>query len=177
LLQTSNQPCRKKTVGALTSHYPIAVQRSLISENIKTTQYAINLLGKSDALEARDDYRNPRQNSYPHEASRRPQYNSPGNRTDTYRRDSIGVRYVQYVEVSNYDRQRAYGSPNRSDKRGRDDSGWVEQEGRRHSRRKHKDNLSLNPGARNFEPRTEDTTPNFQQQRAPIHDSSDCLNN
>ena len=51
---------------------------------------------------------------------------------DIYRRDSIGVRYVQCVEVSNYDRQRAYGSPNR-----RDDSGWGEREGRRHKPRLH----------------------------------------
>ena len=137
LLQTSKQPYRKKKEGALTSHYPIAVPRPLISENIKTAQDAINLLGKLDALEARDDYRNPRQKSDSLYASRRPQYNSPGDRTDTYWRDSIGVRYVQYVEVSNYDRQRAYGSPNRRYKRGRDDSGWGEQEGRRHSRRKH----------------------------------------
>jgi hypothetical protein len=32
-------------VGALTSHYPIVVQRSLIRGNIKTMQDAINLLG------------------------------------------------------------------------------------------------------------------------------------
>jgi len=32
-------------VGALTSHYPIVVQRSLISGNIKTTQDAINYWG------------------------------------------------------------------------------------------------------------------------------------
>jgi hypothetical protein len=47
-------------VGALTSHYPTVFQRSLISGNIKTTQDAINLLGKLDTLEARDDYRNLR---------------------------------------------------------------------------------------------------------------------
>jgi len=41
-------------VGALT-HYPIVIQRSSISGNIKMTQDAINLLGKLDALEARDD--------------------------------------------------------------------------------------------------------------------------
>ena len=69
-------------VGALTSHYPIVVQRSLISGNIKTTQDAITLLGKLDALEARDDYRNPRQNSETYDASRRPQYNSRRERTD-----------------------------------------------------------------------------------------------
>jgi len=37
-------------VGALASHYPIVVQRSMISGNIKTTQDAINLLGKLDDL-------------------------------------------------------------------------------------------------------------------------------
>ena len=57
-------------VGALTSHYPIVVQRSSISGNIKTTQDAINLLGKLDALEARDEYRDPRQNSENHDANR-----------------------------------------------------------------------------------------------------------
>jgi hypothetical protein len=46
-------------VGALISHFPFVFQRSLISGNIKTTQDAIKLLGKLDALEARDDYRNP----------------------------------------------------------------------------------------------------------------------
>ena len=60
-------------VGALTSHYPVIVQRSLISGNIKSTQDAINLLGKLDALEARDVYRNPRQNSETHDVSRRRQ--------------------------------------------------------------------------------------------------------
>jgi len=68
--------------GALTSHYPIVVQRSLISGNVKTTQDAINLLGKLDALDARDDYSNPRQKSKTHDAGRRPQYSSPGDRTD-----------------------------------------------------------------------------------------------
>jgi len=38
-------------VGALTSHCPVIVQRSLISEDIKTTKDAINLLGKLYALE------------------------------------------------------------------------------------------------------------------------------
>jgi len=109
LLQTSNQPCRKKTVGAPSSHYPIAVQRSTISESIKTTQDAINLLEKLDALEARIDYMNPRQNSDTYDASRRLLNNSLDDRPDTYRRDSIGARHVQYVKVSSYDRQRAYG--------------------------------------------------------------------
>ena len=36
-------------VEALTSHYPIVVQRSLISGNVKTMPDAINLLGKLDA--------------------------------------------------------------------------------------------------------------------------------
>jgi hypothetical protein len=39
--------------GDLTSHYPIAIQRSLISGHVKTTPYVINLLGKPDALEER----------------------------------------------------------------------------------------------------------------------------
>jgi len=56
-------------VGALTSHYPIAIQRSMLSGNNKMPQDAVNLLGKLDALEARDDYTNPRQNSDPHDAS------------------------------------------------------------------------------------------------------------
>jgi hypothetical protein len=47
-------------VGALTSHYSISVQRSLISGNIKTTQNAITLLGKLDALETQGNYRNNR---------------------------------------------------------------------------------------------------------------------
>jgi len=82
-------------VGALTSHYPIVVQRSLISGNFKTTQDAINLLGKLDALEARDDYRNPRQNSETNDASRRPQYSPRGYRTDRNRRDSKRVQSVR----------------------------------------------------------------------------------
>jgi hypothetical protein len=46
-------------VGALTSHYPIAIQRSLISGHIKTTQYVINLLGKPDALAEHYEYKKP----------------------------------------------------------------------------------------------------------------------
>jgi len=111
-------------VGALNFHYPIAVQISLISGNIKTTQDVINLLGKSEALEARDDYGNPRQNSETHDASWRPQYSSRGDRTDRNRRNSIRVQYIQYADGSKFDRQRAYGSPNRHDRRGRYDSGW-----------------------------------------------------
>jgi len=76
-------------------------------------QDAINLLGKLDALKARNDYKNLRQNSETHDASRRPQYSSQGERTDRNRRDSIQVEYVQYVDGSNFDRQRVYGSPNR----------------------------------------------------------------
>ena len=79
-------------VGAVTSHCPIVVQISLISGNIKTTQDAVNLLGKLDALEARGDYRNPRQNSENHGASRRPQYNPRGDRTDRNQRDGIRVQ-------------------------------------------------------------------------------------
>jgi len=91
-------------LGALTCNYPIVVQRSLISGNIKTTQDAINLLGKLDALEARDDYRNPRQKSENHYASRQPQYNSWGDRTDRNQCDSVWVQYVQYVDGSSFDR-------------------------------------------------------------------------
>jgi hypothetical protein len=47
-LATNFQPAisEEDLVGALTSHYSFAVQRSLISGNIKTTQDAITLLGK-----------------------------------------------------------------------------------------------------------------------------------
>jgi len=111
-------------VGALTSHYPIVVQRSLISGNIKTTQDAINLLGKLDALEARDDYRNPRQNSENHDASWRSQYNPRGDRTDRNQRDGVRIQYVQYADGCNYDRRRTYGSPNRHNRTGHYGSGW-----------------------------------------------------
>jgi len=110
-------------VGALTSRYPIVVQRSLISGNIKTTQDAINLLGKLDALEARDDYKNSRQNSENHDTARRPQYNSRGDTTGKNQRNSIQIQYVKYADGSNYDRQQAYSSPNRHDRRGHCDSG------------------------------------------------------
>jgi hypothetical protein len=104
-LAANLQPAMREEdlVGALTSHYPIAVQRSLISGNIKTMQDAINLLGKLDVLEDREDYRNPRQNSENRDASRRHQYNSRGDRTDRNQRDSIRVQYVQYADESNYD--------------------------------------------------------------------------
>jgi hypothetical protein len=141
-------------MGALTLHYPIVVQRSMISGNMKTPQDAINLLGKLDALEARDEYKNPRQNPETHEESRRPQYNSRGDRTDRNRRDSIRVQHVQYADGYSFDRQRAYSSPTRHDRRGRYDSGWGEQEGRRRSHRTQDSSLSLNPAAQNFEPRT-----------------------
>ena len=81
-------------VGALTSHYPIVIQRAIISGNIKTTQDAINLLGKLDALEARDEYKNPRQNPETHEQNRRPQYNARDDRTDRNRRNNMRVQYM-----------------------------------------------------------------------------------
>ena len=164
-------------LGAQTLHYTIVVERSTISRNIKTTQDAINLLGKLDALEVRDEYKNPRQNPETHQENRRSQYNSRGDRTDRNRRDSIRVQYVQYADGSNFDRQQAYGSPTRHDRRGRYDSGWGEQEGWRRSHRTQDSSLSLNPAAQNFEPRTEDTRPIFQQQRPPKRDSGDDLNN
>jgi len=45
----------------------------------------------------------------------------------------------------------------------------VQQKGRGCSRRTHGGSLSLNPAAQNFEPKTVDTRPNFQQQRPPNH--------
>ena len=166
-------------MGALISHYPVIVQRSLISGNIKTTQDAINLLGKLDALETRDDYRNSRQNFENQDSRRRPnyEYNSRVDRTDRNQRDSMRVQHVQYAGGPNYNSQRAYGSPNRHDRRGHYDSGWGELEGRRHSRRTRNSSLSLNPAAQNFEPRTENTRSNFQEQRPSCRDSGDVLNN
>ena len=104
----ANQPAiwEEDLVGALTSHYPIAIQRSMISGNIKMTQAAVNLVGKLDALEARDDYTDPSQNSDPQDASRRPQYNSQVDRTGRKPRDSIRAQYVRYTVGSNCDRQR-----------------------------------------------------------------------
>jgi hypothetical protein len=64
----------KDLLGARTSPYPIAIQMSLISGNIKTSQNAKNLLGKLQALEAHEENRNTRQNSDRDEASRLPQY-------------------------------------------------------------------------------------------------------
>ena len=153
------------------------VQRSLISGNIKTNQDAINLLGKLDALETRDAYRNPKQNFKNHDSSRRPHYNSRGDRTDRNQCDSMGVQHVQYGGGSNYDRQRAYGSSNRHNRRGHYDSGWGELEERRCSRGTRNNSLSLNPSAQNFEPRTENTRSNFQEQRPSCRDSGDVLNN
>jgi hypothetical protein len=92
LLQTSNQ------------HYTITIQRSLISGNIKTTQDAITLLGKLDALEAQEDYRNNRQKSETQDANRRPQYNPRGDRTDRNRREDVQVQHEQYADDPNYDR-------------------------------------------------------------------------
>ena len=79
-------------VGALTSQYPIAIQRFLIGGNIKTTKDTIYLLGKLEGLEAQDKYWKPRQYSDRQDANRRPPYNSHGNRTDTTRRDSVQVQ-------------------------------------------------------------------------------------
>jgi len=60
-LATNFQPATSEEdlVGALTSHYPVAIQRSLISGHIKTTQYVIHLLGKPDALEEHYEHKNP----------------------------------------------------------------------------------------------------------------------
>jgi hypothetical protein len=69
-------------MGPLTSHYQIALQRSLISGNIMKTQTGINLLGKLEGLEAQNEYWKPRQNSDHQDANRRPPYNAQGDRTD-----------------------------------------------------------------------------------------------
>ena len=110
-------------VGALTSHYSFTIQRSLISGNIKTTQDAITLLGKLDALEAQGNYRNTRQDPETQEADRRPRYNQRGDRADRNRREAVRVQQIQY-EDRNRDRNQAYGSPNRNARRGRYYSGW-----------------------------------------------------
>jgi len=44
-----------------------------------------------------------------------------------------------------------------------------QQEGASLSRKQHGGSLSLNLAAQNFETQTEDTRPNFQQQRPPNH--------
>jgi hypothetical protein len=59
-------------VGAWTWHCPIAVQKSLINGNMKTTQDVIHLLGKLEGLEAQDEYMKPRHNSDRQDANRRP---------------------------------------------------------------------------------------------------------
>jgi hypothetical protein len=141
-------------LGTLTSHYPITIQRFLISGNIKRTQDAITLLGKLDALEAQEDYRNNRQKSEAQDANRRPQCNPRGDRRDRNRREGVRVQHVQYVDDPNYDRHQAYSSPNRHAGRGRYYSGWGEQERRRRSHMTPDGSLSLNPAAQKFEPRT-----------------------
>ena len=146
-------------VGALTSHYPIVIQRAIISGNINTTQDAINLLGNLDALEARDEYRSPRQNPETHEENRRPQCNVRGNRADRNRHNNMGVQYRQYADQSNFDRPRFHGAPNQNDRRGHYDTGWGEQDGRRHSHRRQDASEPLNPAVQSFEPRTGDTKP------------------
>ena len=110
-------------VGALTSHYSFTIQRSLISGNIKTTQDAITLLGKSDALEAQGNYRNTRQDPETQEADRRTRYNQRGDMADRNWREAVRVQQIQY-EDRNRDRNQAYGSPNRNARRGRYYSGW-----------------------------------------------------
>jgi hypothetical protein len=92
LLQTSNQPCRKKTWWEPWPRTTIAIQRSLISGNIWTMQDTLNLLEKVEVLEAQDEYRKLRQNSDRQDANRRPQYDSQGDRTDRTRRDSMQVQ-------------------------------------------------------------------------------------
>jgi len=164
-------------VGALTSHNSTVVQRTMISGNVKTMQDAINLLGKLDALDARDDYGNPRQNSETYHAGRRPQYSPRGDRTEGNQRGGAQVQYVHYTEGSNCDRQRAYGLPSRHDRIGRYDSGRGEQEGGKFSQGTQDSGLPLNLAAQKFEPRTEDTRPNFQQRRPPNCDPSEDLNN
>ena len=110
-------------VGALTSHYSFTIQRSLISGNIKTTQDAITLLGKLDALEAQGNYRNTKQDPETQEADRRPWYNQRGDMADRNRREAVRVQQIQY-EDRNRDRNQAYGSPNRNAIRWRYYSDW-----------------------------------------------------
>ena len=163
-------------VGALTSHYSFTIQRSLISGDIKTTQDAITLLGKSDVLEAQGNYRNTRQDPETQEADRRPRYNQRGDRADRNRREAVRVQQIQY-EDRNRDRNQAYGSPNRNARRGRYYSGWGEHERQRRSHMTNGGSLSLNPAAQNFEPRTDDVRLNEPQHRPSNRDSGDVLNN
>lgn len=170
-------------IGALTSHYPIAVQRSLISGNIKTTQDAINLLGKLDSLEDRDECRSPRRNPDRYDAGRRQQYNSRNDRAERNQGTSARVDYVQVAEGSHFDRRRADGSrrsyspPTRRGRRGQNDSGWVERAERRQSHRTHEYSEYLNPAAQNFEPMTENPRSNVRDQGPPVHGSNEVLNN
>jgi hypothetical protein len=161
-------------VGALTSHYSISVQRSLISGNIKTTQDAITLLGKLDALETQGNYRNNRRDSETQDADRRPRYNQRDERADRNRREAVRVQQIQY-EDDNYDRNRAYRSPHRNARRGRY-NGWGEQERQRPNHMTSGGSASLNPAAQRFEPRTDEIRPNEPQQGTSNRDIGDILN-
>jgi len=83
---------------------------------------------------------------------------------------------MRIAPTTSCNRQRAYGSLNRRNRKGRDKTGLGESK---------KDGgvvvgqttaAQLNPVAHIFEPRTEDIRANFQQLRPPNHDSSDVLN-
>jgi hypothetical protein len=136
-------------VGALTFHYPIVVQSSLISGNFKTTQDAINLLGKLDTLEARDDYRTPgRTLKIMMQAGDlgiiRRVIGETGTNVIVYGYS----RYNTRMDPSMTGSERTVRRINTTEEG--TTTGWGEQEERRRSRRRHYSSLSLNPAEKNF---------------------------
>ena len=136
------------------------------------TQTGINLLGKLEGLEAQNEYWKPRQNSDHQDANRRPPYNAQGDRTD--RQTATDVTVCGY---NNYNMRMAStvtGSEitvrriDATEESGTTPAGG-QQEATSLSRKQHGGSLSLNLAAQNFETQTEDTRPNFQQQRPPNH--------
>jgi hypothetical protein len=84
-------------IGAVTSHFSIEIQRSLVSANLKSTEDTVTFLEKLQSLEdARADYRNNRQDQNSREASRNSQRDQRVKGGARNRGDNqFNVRYVR----------------------------------------------------------------------------------
>ena len=84
-------------IGAVTSHFSIEIQRSLVSANLKSTEDTVTFLEKLQSLEeARDAYRSNRQDQNSKESYRNPPRDQRVNGGARNRGDNqLNVRYVR----------------------------------------------------------------------------------
>ena len=127
---------------ALTSHFPMEIQRAMLAANLRTSQEALAFLGRMQSLEnSLELYKKARQEQSSRDFERnQPKRREPGGSND-YRETPRDVRHVQYGYW-----QGSSGSPR---ERGASFRRRDCQSDRRDARRPH----DLNPHLPEFEPR------------------------